>query len=214
LRMPERLTGVKKEELAFCYAVNEIYPSIQGEGWHTGKPCTVLRLQGCNLRCPFCDTMYAVDSDGGRVLSLEEIDGWMLVSHPKDGIVLVTGGEPGCQPYLEELADSLRKWGPVHLETNGTQVIPNCFDWVTVSPKGPEVEPVVMKLANEVKWLVEDWGDVALLKHFLREYDEFQGTVSVQPLSAGVEATRICVRAAIEKGWRLSVQVHKLIGVA
>jgi len=53
----------------FTYKVSEIYRAVQGEGWHSGMPCTLVRLQGCNLRCDFCDTKYALDPDEGKTMS-------------------------------------------------------------------------------------------------------------------------------------------------
>lgn len=200
----------------FTYKVSEIYRAVQGEGWHSGMPCTLVRLQGCNLKCAFCDTKYAQDLDGGEELTLTEICDEVKRVHRKGDIVLLTGGEPTMQTNINFLASSLDVFGPVHLETNGTLslMLPNPFSWITVSPKPPHpVYPPTYERANELKWLVESEDDVVALGHWLRTYKQKQINVSVQPISGDPTATRICYDACLAHGFRLSVQLHKLLGV-
>jgi len=94
--------------------VNEIFDSIQGEGIHVGRLATFVRLQGCNLDCPWCDTANAKAIDGGRPMSEEQILGQIF--HP---LVIITGGEPLVQDIRKLLEMmQLKKW-EVHIETNG-----------------------------------------------------------------------------------------------
>jgi 7-carboxy-7-deazaguanine synthase len=106
--------------------VDEIFRSIQGEGHLTGIPMTVIRLYGCNLSCPFCDTPQE-DYQG---MSVDDI-----VGQVKDDWALLTGGEPTIRADLRFLVQALREIGiRVALETNGTGLIPEGIDWVCVSP--------------------------------------------------------------------------------
>ena len=100
--------------------IHEIYRSIQGETSFVGRPCTLVRLSGCNLRCRWCDTPQAFQ--GGTRLSREEVVRRALeLATP---IVLVTGGEPLLQPaaipLLKDLCDAGRT---VMLETSGERDI-------------------------------------------------------------------------------------------
>ena len=111
------------------YRVNEIFYSLQGEGYFTGTPAVFLRFSGCNLKCGFCDTrheeyvvMYPTDI-------IDRIKGY-----PTRHIV-ITGGEPSLQ--LDQfLVDLLHDEGYfIQIETNGTHILPEGIDWVTCSPK-------------------------------------------------------------------------------
>jgi 7-carboxy-7-deazaguanine synthase len=100
--------------------VCEIFTSIQGESSYAGKPCTFIRMTGCNLRCTYCDTTYAYEE--GTEFSVEDI----LGQTEKGGIPLVeiTGGEPLLQEGVYDLMGRLLQKGFVVLiETNGSQNI-------------------------------------------------------------------------------------------
>jgi 7-carboxy-7-deazaguanine synthase len=192
------------------FRVSEIYRAVQGEGNWTGWPCTLVRFQGCNLRCPFCDTEQALDPNGGREVTGQELIAEICSIHRQGDIVLVTGGEPMMQD-LGKLVAQLKPLGPVHLETNGTLPVTPGFDWVVLSPKGERISDSALRQANEVKWLVDSEEDILALQSFLAEW-EFEGVVSVQPLSLSAQATQIAYQAALDHGWHLSLQTHKLIG--
>ncbi|MBW1855907.1 MAG: radical SAM protein [Deltaproteobacteria bacterium] len=137
--------------------ISEIFTSIQGESTFCGLPCTFIRVAGCNLRCKYCDTTYALE--GGEELELDQI-----LSRVRDsGISLVelTGGEPLIQDECYLLVNLLLEEGyAVLLETNGD------FDWarkiidryrivekckVLVSPVFSKME--AKKLAS---WIIEE----------------------------------------------------------
>ncbi len=97
--------------------VNEIFKSIQGESTHAGLPCAFIRLTGCNVRCGYCDTVYAYDE--GEEMEIEDI----LSRVEKFGsqLVEVTGGEPLVQSEADLLIEALLSEGyKVLVETNGT----------------------------------------------------------------------------------------------
>ncbi len=99
------------------FMVSEIFRSIQGESSYTGLPCTFVRLAGCNLRCRYCDTSYALE--GGTEMSLDEI--LEQVSSFGINLVEITGGEPLIQAGTPDLAALLKQRGhQVLVETNGS----------------------------------------------------------------------------------------------
>ena len=99
--------------------VVETFSSIQGESTHAGKLCFFIRLAGCNLKCSYCDTLYAQDKSCGAPRSLESLVGEAV----KSGIstVEITGGEPALHEAAPRLAEMLLAEGlEVLMETNGS----------------------------------------------------------------------------------------------
>ena len=188
------------------YRVNEIFYSLQGEGFWTGTPMVFLRFSGCNLKCPFCDT----DHSAFREMTAEKIVGEVAKAGGDCRRVCVTGGEPSLQ-LDADLVEALHRAGfRIHIETNGTRALPEGVDWVTVSPKS-EVEglkgdgTVVLEKADEVKVVylgkeVEKWAAFPARWHFL------------QPCSClNTEQTVDYIRR--HPNWRLSLQTHKLLNI-
>ena len=98
--------------------INEIFYSIQGEGTYAGYPCVFVRLNGCNLRCIWCDTKYALYKDFIK-LSIEDII--EKINTFKSNIVEITGGEPLIQDQTYELIENLHKnKKTILLETSGS----------------------------------------------------------------------------------------------
>lgn len=146
------------------YKVNEIFYSLQGEGRWSGTPMVFLRLAGCNLKCPFCDT----DFSSFREMTIDEILAEIDIAGGNGGCgdscccgmntsrcgkVLITGGEPSLQMDVM-MVEALHGRGyRVHVETNGTRELPAGIDWITMSPKKdwiPGAEPVI-DYADELK---------------------------------------------------------------
>ncbi|MFH1076467.1 MAG: radical SAM protein [Pseudomonadota bacterium] len=101
-------------------SVNEIFYSIQGESTYAGSPCVFVRLAGCNLRCAYCDTLYA--RQNGRLMEIDEIVS--IVEKHGVHLVEVTGGEPLIQVETPVLVERLLNRGySVLLETNGSRDI-------------------------------------------------------------------------------------------
>ena len=219
--------------------LNDIYTSIQGEGAHTGVPMIVVRTQGCGVGCPFCDTKetWASAPEGFRVEYLEGLRSderhwadvpvataveWIKsVAEKRIRHILLTGGEPLEQPGSTLLAYELSKAGfDVHLETSGTTPDEDLrpFEWVTVSPKlnmpgGRKVIPAQVRLADEVKWVVGKQADLDVLRAFIGEHRLNPECVWLQPMSQSRAATELCVASCLSNGYRLSLQMHKYIGV-
>lgn len=124
--------------------VNEIFYSLQGEGRFTGTPATFIRLAGCNLSCPFCDT----DHRRATPTAIDDIVRAALRNPSRH--VIVTGGEPSIHD-IAPLVDMLHAHGFfVQVETNGTNPLPDTIDFITCSPKD---SPVKLSRIDEVKLL-------------------------------------------------------------
>lgn len=200
------------------YALNRIYPTVQGEGGQTGTPMTIVRLQGCPVGCVFCDTP---DSWAEMPPTLTAAQVAQEVYATQLHWALVTGGEPTWH-HLTSLTRALHARGiRAALETAGTYPVTGLWDWVTLSPKPQGLRPLDpdwLRVACEVKWVVGKPDDVVALDHFLDQWGpplKGPARVSVQPLSASAKATRVCLDALMaHPHWFLSLQTHKMIAIA
>lgn len=179
------------------YAVNEIFYSLQGEGWHTGTPAVFLRFSGCNRKCPFCDT----DFSHATMMDAREI-ACACAAFPARHLV-VTGGEPLLQLDSALLRVLKASGFFVQVETNGSLPVPPEVDWVTCSPKEP---PYAVDRVDELKIVFQnqDVESVAGLFETPRRF--------LQPCSgSNVEETIAYILE--HPHWRLSLQTHRYIGI-
>ena len=210
------------------YTVKEIFYTLQGEGFHTGRPAVFCRFSGCNLWtgreadretavCRFCDTDFVgVGPDGGKFATPDDLAGAVASRWPDDAgpgastrFVVCTGGEPLLQ-LDAPLVEALHGRGfVIAVETNGTQLPPPGIDWVCVSPKiGSKL---VLANGNELKLVYPQEGGEPEQFEGL-EFDHF----FLQPMDGPnlVENTRDAVRFCLSHPrWRLSLQTHKLLGL-
>ena len=207
------------------YSVKEIYYTLQGEGYHTGRPAVFIRFSGCNLWtghekdrsgaiCNWCDTDF-VGTNGinGGKFSAEEITN-IINSLWKGNVqsepyVICTGGEPLLQ-MDESLIKAIHKAGfEIGLETNGTMIPPDGIDWICVSPKANA--DLVLKNGNELKVVYPQCGMNPRMHEKLK-FDHFY----IQPMD-GVDQKNNIKRS--EKfvldhpKWKLSLQTHKILGI-
>jgi organic radical activating enzyme len=140
------------------YPVNETFLSWQGEGVHMGRKAFFIRLQGCPVKCTWCDSASTWHPQyvpkNIRKASADELA--KEAGEAKPDFVVLTGGEP-CVHNLVPLVNALKAAKlNVHLETCGAYEIPEGLDWVTVSPKWAKL-PVAESLAkaDEVKLIIE-----------------------------------------------------------
>lgn len=209
------------------YSVKEIFYTLQGEGANTGRPAVFCRFAGCNLWsglerdrstavCRFCDTDFVgVDGlNGGKFLTSDELAKRVAAQWPSghaiNRLVVCTGGEPLLQ-LDEALVDAFHKEGfEVAVETNGTCLPPTGVDWLCVSPKG--VAPLVVTEGAELKLVYpqedappEKFADLAFKHFFLQPMDGNDQKLNTQ------KAISYCMT---HPKWRLSIQSHKILGIA
>jgi 7-carboxy-7-deazaguanine synthase (Cx14CxxC type) len=208
------------------YAVKEIFPTLQGEGTHTGRPAIFLRFSGCNLWtgreqdrpkaiCKFCDTdFFNTDgTEGGKYRSAAEladkVASLWLGPDEKYRYVVCTGGEPLLQ-LDAPLIDVLHARGfEVAAETNGSIRAPAGLDWICVSPKIGST--LVQRSGNEIKLVYPQVGGDP------RQFEslDFERWY-LQPMDGPNQAENIRKTIAYclaHPRWRLSLQTHKLIGI-
>ena len=207
------------------YSVKEIYLTIQGEGFHTGKHAVFCRFSGCNLWtglekdrkkaiCNFCDTDF-VGTDGingSKYPNAEQLANKIDKVWDKDineKFVVFTGGEPLLQ-LDKQLVDLLhKKKFKVAIETNGTILPPENIDWICVSPKqGADFN---LKYGNELKLVYPQKGlEPKNFKHL--DFDHF----FLQPMDGKdlqrniLQSVSYCIENPL---WRLSLQTHKIMGI-
>ena len=194
------------------FKINEIFYSLQGEGFHSGTPAVFVRFSGCNLHCAFCDTQH----QAGEVMSLQEIVD-EVNKYPNAPLLVLTGGEPSLfidEAFVAELKQKTHK--TIAIETNGTRPLPSNLDWVTLSPKsafeGGDAEPCVLTCCDELK--------VVYLGQDLKQYDAIEAKYRfLQPCFVENEEQRqanmkACVEAVMQNpGWRLSLQIHRVLNI-
>lgn len=214
------------------FLVHDVWYTLQGEGAHLGRPAVFCRFSKCNLWtgvekdrhraiCTFCDTNF---------LSYEELEQDDLVSrieqawpkgqpgtldrHWRGRLVVFTGGEPALQ-LTEGLVHQLHlRDFFVAVETNGTRDLPPNLDWICVSPKTRRLR---IRKGNELK-LVYPQGKLDPSMFAKLDFDRF----SISPMDMshldGADRSEANTAAAVEyvlahPQWRLTIQVHKMIGV-
>ncbi len=206
--------------------MKEIYYTLQGEGAQVGRASVFLRFAGCNLWtgresdrasaiCKFCDTDFVgVDgSGGGRFARAAELSTAVKAKWPHDSgrpYVVCTGGEPLLQ-LDGELISALHGSGfEIGVETNGTIAPPEDLDWICVSPKANAV--VVARRGDELK-LVYPQENVDPATFDSLDFRHF----FLQPMDGPTiaENTRAAIAYCLaHPKWRLSLQTHKMIGIA
>ena len=219
------------------YKVNEIFETIQGEGSFTGVPAIFIRLQGCPVGCSWCDTKHTwtVDPELQVVPAMvmaktAEDEQWtaltsaqLLALFQENGYqarhVVITGGEP-CMYDLNPLCNTLHNAGyQTQIETSGTfEVLVPAKSWVTVSPKvnmkgGYKVLQSALDRANEIKHPVAMDKHIAQLLQLLQDTDTSNKLIYLQPISQQAKATALAIAYCKKHNWRLSVQVHKYLGI-
>ena len=177
--------------------VNEIFYSLQGEGYHTGTPAVFVRFCGCNLKCDFCDTEF----NSGKLMSDDEIVD--EICSYNSTLVILTGGEPSLS-IDQVLIDKIHQKGKyIAIETNGTNILPSAIDWVTCSPK--EGGTLKLESADELK-IVYTGQDLSI-------YDKFKARNRFLQPCSGNNTEEVIQYILNNPKWRLSLQTHKMINI-
>ena len=209
------------------YAVKEIFYTLQGEGAQTGRAAVFCRFAGCNLWsgresdrasaiCQFCDTDFVGVNGpgGGRFDTAEDLAEAIVAQWPPEHasgtrLVVCTGGEPLLQ-IDRELIDALHVHEfEIAVETNGTIEAPAGLDWICVSPKAGA--PLVQTSGDELKLVFpqanampENFEALGFRNFFLQPMDGPMREANTQT------ALQYCMA---HPKWRLSLQIHKLLGI-
>lgn len=217
--------------------VHSMFATVQGEGPFTGQPALFVRLAGCNLQCPLCDTDYTssrmVFPTAGLVAQIMRMH-----SNIAGNLVVLTGGEPFRQP-IYQLCDQLALNGfRVQIETNGTLWRPEFRNahrnvYIVCSPKAGRIHPGLYPHIDALKYVMHadsvdptDGLPVLALDHPNNgrvarpgnEWDMRRESIYLQPIDVGdpVENKRhtdAVVKSCMRYGYTVCLQTHKLLGV-
>ena len=207
------------------YSVKELFYTLQGEGAQAGRAAVFCRFAGCNLWtgreqdratavCTFCDTDFVgTDGEGGgKFNTADALADTIAKAWPGGGrpYVVCTGGEPLLQLDTPLIDAPHARGFEVAVETNGTQPAPPGLDWICVSPKADA--PLVLTSGHELKLVYpqplarpERFAGLDFQHFFLQPMDSVLRREHTQA------AVDYCMR---HPQWRLSVQMHKVVGIA
>ena len=198
--------------------IHETFQStVQGEGFWTGTLVDFIRLAGCPVGCPWCDTGYA---NGGVGLPTVPRSIAQLLSELQSPRVVISGGEPFIHRDLPELVAALLEAGKqVSIETSGAywqEVSP--LAWITLSPKehiSPKypVQEIFWTRANEIKLVVSTGKEVEFYHSYFVNDVNIQ--IFLQPEWKSKDSAIPLILELLKQhpSYRLSLQTHKFIGV-
>lgn len=199
--------------------IQEIIPlTIQGEGLHSGMPCSFIRLFGCPVGCHFCDTGYANHSTPEESFLEMNLSGVLRKIKSKN--VVISGGEPSVSPSISSLIDSLLSYKfNIFVETAGARWAEEFRDcWVTFSPKSHvssfPVDPAFWKKASEIKVVIRHPSDFDFYRDDLQSAINDGIPVFLQPeWSTQSSVLDFLIEQADKIGAAISLQSHKFAGV-
>ena len=209
------------------YKVKEIFKSIQGEGFFSGKEAVFLRFTGCNLWngrkkdksksiCNFCDTDFlGTDGKNGGKYNLEELisianNVWNCTYTSQKKFIVLTGGEPLLQVDDLLIKKLKRENFFVAVETNGTIKTNLEFDWITVSPK--ENAQWNLKKGDELKIVYPQYKfDLKKIRNLDFKYFFLQPMRNEKSQINIIKTIQYCKS---HKPWFPSFQTHKSLGVS
>ncbi|MFT7359006.1 7-carboxy-7-deazaguanine synthase [Parasphingorhabdus sp.] len=212
------------------YAVKELFLTLQGEGVHAGRRAVFVRFTGCNLWsglerdrakaiCQFCDTDFVgMDGEGGgRFATADNLVKAVAETWGSDRdsrFVVLTGGEPMLQVDAA-LIDALHAEGFfIAIESNGTLVVPRAIDWICISPKAQS--DTVQRSGDELKLV---WPQADSNWQAMQSWDFSNLLLQPKDAIADPAASQANLEQAIafvqaHPKWRLSLQNHKILGLA
>lgn len=213
--------------------LHSIFPTIQGEGIFSGHPATFVRLAGCNLRCPACDTEY---TNGAKSVKpefiLSEVD---KVTAPNK-LVVITGGEPFRQNLNGVITHLVHAGYIVQIETNGTlaptyqtDLVPKSRVFIMCSPKTNRLHHELIPHISAYKYVIHA-DHINLLNGLPTRVLDLKTKgiayppagndkpVFIQPMDSKDEAVNFrhlnaTMRSALNHGYTLCLQIHKIINV-
>lgn len=204
--------------------VNEIFSSIEGEGIRTGYPVTFIRLFGCNIDCPYCDTTYACKGNDFVKMSVDEIvDKVNELGYKR---VTLTGGEPLIHRDVNTLIMTLRYLGyEINIETNGTVYVGSytdfdniilTVDYKTLSSKMNDKMDLanlkVLRQQDVLKFVVGSIEDLKDMKRVLKKYKP-HCHIFVSPIFGEIKPVEIVdfIKDNKLEDCRVQLQLHKFI---
>ncbi|MEL6471149.1 MAG: 7-carboxy-7-deazaguanine synthase QueE [Cyanobacteria bacterium J06623_4] len=190
----------------------ETFHSVQGEGFWTGASAFFIRLAGCDVGCPWCDTKHSWSTKRHAQREISELVSLAVAQQPF--MVVITGGEP-LMHDLGALTQELHQAGlRIHLETSGSYSLSGDFDWISLSPKRfkPPLAAIYSQ-ADELKVVIDGEMDIAWAESEAQKVS--RGTLKLlQPQWSNQSGQQLAFDYVLSHSdWRISLQTHKFLGV-
>ena len=191
----------------------ETFYTIQGEGFHTGKPAFFVRIGGCDIGCSWCDTKFSWNSNLHKLVDIKDILDTILASGSDS--VVVTGGEP-LSYNLDKFCNLLKSENlKTFLETSGAYHKSGEWDWICLSPKqnNPPIKGN-FKIANELKVIIQTVNDFAWAEDNARKVSK-DCKLFLQPEWSQYDKIipKIIDYAKADPKWSISLQAHKFMRI-
>lgn len=191
----------------------EDFYTIQGEGFHSGKPAYFIRLGGCDVGCSWCDAKYTWNPLSHPLVDTDEIVE-RAASFEAQAIV-ITGGEPLLYP-LDYLTQRLHEHGlEIFLETSGSHSLSGEFDWICLSPKRKQ-PPLAeaFAAASELKVIIETEEDLRWAEECAAKVGEHCMLFMQPEWSRSEQMTPTIVEyVKSHPQWNISIQIHKFMHI-
>jgi len=225
--------------MSLSLPIVERFHSLQGEGTHFGKSAFFIRLGGCTVGCPWCDTKESWSQTSHKNMNVVDLAEEAKIAHCQGaGFLIITGGEPLhhnlsplCEAIKEKTSTIYDQRMPIHLETSGVDEISGSIDWITLSPKRhSKPKKNLLRDCDEIKVVIHQKEDLLFAEEMAKQsnyekkifnrkkYSENKKNINphlfLQPgweNEAGQELAIQYIKTHPE--WRLSLQAHKWLGV-
>lgn len=188
--------------------LNDVFWTIQGEGFHSGRRALFVRMPYCNLSCAWCDTEF----NSHKVWTVEEFKAF--ANQEESRFAVITGGEPMMNKHTKRVIEILKQLNfYIACETNGNFDILEGINFATCSPKSgskqpyyinPDAEPKI----SEFKYVVDEQFNFDILKRHT-VYDGRRYSLSPEFNDMEKSLKRIQEFIKENPGWRISLQTHK-----
>ncbi|MEM8894929.1 MAG: 7-carboxy-7-deazaguanine synthase QueE [Bacteroidota bacterium] len=191
----------------------EAFYTVQGEGFHQGKPAYFIRLAGCDVGCHWCDVKESWPAEDHPNLTIRQIVD--LSRESESEWVVITGGEP-LMYNLDSLCEELSLAGKqVHVETSGAHPLSGKFDWICFSPKKFKApKPEYYEFAHELKVVIFNQSDFAWAEEHAQQVND-DCLLYLQPEWSKEKAILPKIIGYVKQHpkWRISLQVHKYMDI-
>ncbi|MDD5740325.1 MAG: 7-carboxy-7-deazaguanine synthase QueE [Candidatus Peribacteraceae bacterium] len=200
------------------YPLNEVFYTLQGEGFYSGRPAVFIRFSGCSRTCDFCDTDH---TEKFEMTPEEIVDSVKNVCPVSPNLIILTGGEPTIHDLESVCRELVTHFLGIEIaiETNGYDPSQldrlkkrHLIDWITFSPKEfVGVSQDMFDLANEIKIVYDEKNDPLAYLPLIPEELFDRNCCFIQPCSENFQPAIFFVQQNPQ--WRLSVQTQKILGV-
>ncbi len=193
------------------YPIMEHFPTLQGEGYHSGRSAYFIRLAGCDVGCVWCDVKESWPLESGQKYTVDQLINIVGVND----FVVLTGGEPAMHDLSSLTSVLMEKGKYIALETSGCYTLKGKVDWYTFSPKKfKDPVPEAYELANELKIVIYHPSDLEWAKGHAEKINP-DCVCYLQPEWGKKDKLQAQIIEFIHRNprWKLSLQTHKYLNI-